>query len=82
LGWKGLSGKACGMPGFRVCFDLLITILGTPEDGLAKLLDSAASLFYNSISRVSKWFFPSDFLRKPVRILISVHYLGVKTGHF
>src|ERR1039458_8788959 len=25
------------MPGFRVCFDLLITILGTPEDGLAKL---------------------------------------------
>src|SRR5450755_2774279 len=25
------------MRGFRVCFDLLITILGTPEDGLAKL---------------------------------------------
>src|ERR1017187_9948798 len=32
-----LSGEACGMRGFRVCFDLLITILGTPEDGLAKL---------------------------------------------
>src|SRR5207245_2609200 len=68
--------EACGTPGFRVCFDLLITILGTPEDGLAKLLTPRPPCSTTAFPGSPNGFSLHTFSEKPVRILIFVHYLG------
>src|SRR5262249_39932361 len=56
--------EPCGTGGLRVCLERFITIWVTPGNG-SRSCYFAAKLFYNSIFRVSKWFF---FLHTPAHL--------------
>src|SRR5262249_24692830 len=69
LGSKYDFREPCGTGGLRVCLERFITIWVTPGNG-SRSCYFAAKLFYNSIFRVSKWFFFFTHSRSPQNLCI------------
>src|SRR5262249_34929756 len=70
--------EPCGTGGLRVCLERFITIWVTPGNG-SRSCYFAATLFYNSIFRGSKWLFFFTHSRSPQNLCIRQVQQGLPT---